>query len=72
MWRAFAVLLVYAGMVGAFNALLGTNYMYLCRKPGGGSLLDLLGPWPLYLVGGAAAALAMFAMLSFVARPRSE
>ena len=63
MWRAFAILIGYAALVGAMNALLGTNYMYLCRKPGGGSLLNLLGPWPVYLVGGAAAALALFALL---------
>lgn len=32
------------------NAIAGTNYMFLARKPEGGSLLDLLGPWPWYLL----------------------
>jgi hypothetical integral membrane protein (TIGR02206 family) len=64
MWRAFALLIGYATLVGAFNALFHTNYMYLCYKPGGGSLLDFLGPWPFYLAGGMAAALVLFALLS--------
>lgn len=39
-------------MVGAMtiNFIIGTNYGYLNRKPSGASALDLLGPWPLYLV----------------------
>jgi len=67
-WRAFAILAAYAAVVGALNAVLRTNYMYLCRKPGGGSILDFLGPWPIYLMGGAAAALVLFALLSIPAR----
>jgi hypothetical integral membrane protein (TIGR02206 family) len=70
MWRAFALLICYGALVGAFNAVFRTNYMYLCRKPGGGSVLDLLGPWPLYLFGGAGAALALFALLSVPTRRR--
>jgi hypothetical integral membrane protein (TIGR02206 family) len=68
MWRALAVLTGYAAIVGAFNAIFGTNFMYLCTKPAGGSVLDLLGPWPWYLCGGAAACLALFALLSIPLR----
>ncbi|PWV98460.1 putative integral membrane protein (TIGR02206 family) [Paenibacillus cellulosilyticus] len=32
------------------NTIAGTNYMFLARKPEGGSLLDILGPWPWYLL----------------------
>ena len=54
-WRAFAMLLGFAAVVGALNAVAGTNYMYLAHKPKNASVLDAMGPWPWYLVGGAAA-----------------
>ena len=41
---------VRAAVVMAFNALTGTKYGYLNRKPSVGSLLDLFGPWPGYVV----------------------
>lgn len=68
--RTFGLLLVYALGVGVFNAVFGTNYMYLCRKPQNVSLLDWLGPWPVYLAGGAAVGLALFALLWLPVRPR--
>jgi len=62
-WRSFALLLAYTAAVGGLNAVLGTNYMYLCRKPKNASLLDVFGPWPMYLAGGAATALGLFWLL---------
>jgi len=62
-WRAYAVLLGYAAAVGAFDAATGANYMYLRQKPHNASLLDALGPWPLYLLPAAAVALAGFWLL---------
>lgn len=69
-WRAFGMLLGFATLVGVINAVAGTNFMYLCRKPKGASLLDSLGPWPMYLVAGAAVALALFWLLWIPVRPR--
>jgi hypothetical integral membrane protein (TIGR02206 family) len=68
-WRAYAMLLGFAAAVGAINAVAGTNFMYLCRKPKGASLLDSLGPWPMYLIAGAAVALALFWLLWLPVRP---
>jgi hypothetical integral membrane protein (TIGR02206 family) len=70
MWRAFALLIGYAALVGVVNAVFRTNYMYLCQKPGGGSVLDFMGPWPWYLFGGAAATLTLFALLAIFVRRR--
>lgn len=33
------------------NPLLGTNYGFVMQAPAGGSILDLFGPWPWYLLG---------------------
>jgi hypothetical integral membrane protein (TIGR02206 family) len=71
-WRAFALLLMYAAVLGGVDALLGANYMYLCRKPKAASLLNAFGPWPVYLAGGAAAALALFWLLSIPVRAASR
>lgn len=62
-WRTFGLMAAYGAAVGAFDAIIGANYMYLCRKPLNPSVLDFLGPWPLYLLGGAAVGLALFWIL---------
>jgi hypothetical integral membrane protein (TIGR02206 family) len=68
-WRAFGMLLGFTALVGALDAVTGANFMYLSRKPKGASLLDSLGPWPIYLVAGAAVALVLFWLLWLPVRP---
>jgi hypothetical integral membrane protein (TIGR02206 family) len=70
-WRAFGMLLGFAAIIGAVNAMAGTNFMYLCRKPKNASVLDSLGPWPMYLIAGAAVAFALFWLLWLPVRPQS-
>jgi hypothetical integral membrane protein (TIGR02206 family) len=69
-WRAFALLLAYAALVGPVDRLSGANFMFLLRKPDAASPLDQMGAWPWYLVVGAAAALALFWLLWLPVRPR--
>jgi hypothetical integral membrane protein (TIGR02206 family) len=53
-WRSYrcavACTAAWLVLVMAFNGLTGTNYGYLNRKPSVGTLLDLFGPWPGYVV----------------------
>lgn len=57
-WRSyrFAVIatLVWAALIFTFNVIAGTNYGYLNRKPPTASVLDVLGPWPVYLLAEVA------------------
>lgn len=61
--RVIALTLGLAVVDSVVNLWTGGNYMFLRHAPGVHSLLDLMGPWPLYVVGAAALALLLFAAL---------
>ncbi|MBO9600342.1 MAG: TIGR02206 family membrane protein, partial [Cohnella sp.] len=66
-FKAIGWLHVLAVPAAITNAIAGTNFMFLARKPSSGSLLDLLAPWPWYLLQLEAVALVMcFALLGLV------
>lgn len=62
--RAFGITAGWAALVGLVNLALGTNYMYLRHKPIVPTLLDWMGPWPVYIGVGGAVALALFLALA--------
>jgi hypothetical integral membrane protein (TIGR02206 family) len=61
--RAFAATLALAAAAAVGCLATGGNYMFLRRKPAD-SLLDVLGPWPVYIGGAGLLAAAMFALLA--------
>lgn len=61
--RAMIFLNVYLVFVSAVNYGLGSNYMYTMGKPATASILDLMGPWPWYLVAAEVLALVIFVLL---------
>jgi hypothetical integral membrane protein (TIGR02206 family) len=70
-WRAFGLLLLYAVLIGAVNKIFHANYMYLCHTPTNPTLMDQMGPWPIYLVVSALLALTLFWLLYLPARVRT-
>jgi hypothetical integral membrane protein (TIGR02206 family) len=68
MWWVFALTLAWAAVAGLGDVITGGNYMYLASKPVHNSLLNVLGPWPLYIASAAGVALIMLAILTAIAR----
>ncbi len=68
-WRSYRVaVLVTIGwglVMFAFNQLEGTNYGFLNSKPLAASLLDVLGPWPWYLVSELVIGAGAWAMITW-------
>ncbi len=62
---AFALTVAWAGLALVGNAVTGANYGYLNRAPEGPSLLDVLGPWPLYLVWEAVLVASVWALMTW-------
>jgi hypothetical integral membrane protein (TIGR02206 family) len=61
--RVLGSLHVYALVVLGINALLGSNYLFITRKPDTASLIDVLGPWPWYVLVLDGIALGTFLLL---------
>ncbi|HEX7140536.1 MAG TPA: TIGR02206 family membrane protein [Vicinamibacterales bacterium] len=61
--RVAGLTLAYAAFVGVVDAVTASNYLYLRSKPPSATLLDVLGPWPVYIVFATLIGIAMFAIL---------
>jgi hypothetical integral membrane protein (TIGR02206 family) len=68
-WRSFRFAVgataLWVATVMSFKAVTGTNYGYLNRKPAVGTVLDLLGPWPGYVVIEVAAVTCLWALMTW-------
>jgi hypothetical integral membrane protein (TIGR02206 family) len=62
-----AVLLAFSGVMNFHPRSLWRPYRR--NKPGSASVLDMVGPWPWYLVSGAGIGLALFWLLWLPVRP---
>lgn len=62
--RAVGWTLVWLVVVFLLNAVLGSNYGYVNRKPSQATVLDVLGPWPVYVVAEMAVVLVAWAVIT--------
>jgi hypothetical integral membrane protein (TIGR02206 family) len=61
--RVLAFTVALAALDALVNLLTGGNYMYLRHAPAVPTLLDLMGPWPWYIVAATGVAVAIFLVL---------
>lgn len=50
-------------LVGIFNYAFDGNYFYIAHKPETASIIDFLGPWPVYILAMEAIALILFILM---------
>ena len=67
-WRVYALTACFAGLAAVATLATGGNYMFLRRKPVHGSLLDVMGPWPWYILTAAVLGWVIFLALDALAR----
>ncbi len=60
--NAFIALNGYFLLTIPINLLLDANYFWICGKPPTPSLLDIMGPWPWYILVGEVVALLHFGL----------
>lgn len=70
--RVFLWTNIYMVAVTGINLLIGSNYLYTIHKPPSASLMDVLGPWPWYLLSVELVALVLCLLmyLPFMLRDR--
>ncbi|MCM3174378.1 TIGR02206 family membrane protein [Paenibacillus sp. MER 99-2] len=66
-WRSVVASMVFVNVaalvVYIMDVILDANYMFLRHKPDTASVLDLLGPYPVYIIGEEILALVMFSLM---------
>lgn len=63
LWASVLIVNVYAGCIYLLNKRIGSNYLYIMKKPENASLLDFLGAWPRYLLWMEVFMIASFLIL---------
>jgi hypothetical integral membrane protein (TIGR02206 family) len=66
----FGISVAYQGFALLVNTLLKTNFAFASRPPDNPSLIDHLGPWPLYLFAMQGLALVLFLLLALPFREK--
>ncbi|NTV91554.1 MAG: TIGR02206 family membrane protein [Clostridiales bacterium] len=61
--RVLIITNLYAAIMLPFNLMTGGNYLFLRYKPAGGSILDMLGPWPWYILSLEGVAVILYLLL---------
>ncbi len=68
-WRSYRIAVLvtvtWAAATFAFNRITGTDYGFLNGKPHTPSLLDIMGPWPVYLPTGTTLILIVWALMTW-------
>jgi hypothetical integral membrane protein (TIGR02206 family) len=68
-WRSYrfvvVVTAVWAVITMTFNSIAGSNYGFLNRKPATSSLLDVMGPWPVYVLVATALVFGVWALMTW-------
>jgi hypothetical integral membrane protein (TIGR02206 family) len=77
-WRSLGKVIVYGNLyalvVFGINLLLGSNYLFIMHPPDTPSLIDMLGPWPWYILSleGIALLLCLLLYLPYALRDRRK
>jgi hypothetical integral membrane protein (TIGR02206 family) len=68
-WRSYRfvvwVTAAWAAVTFVFNRIADTNYGFLNGKPVTASLLDVLGPWPVYILTASALIVTVWALMTW-------
>jgi len=68
--RAYGLTMIYIVVIAALDLATGQNYLFLAHKPPEETLLDYMGPWPLYVMVALAIGLGLFYLLNWPFRGR--
>jgi len=68
-WRGYRWALlctyVWAAVMMVFNAIVGTNYGFVNNKPPSASILNVLGPWPVYVLAEGLILAVVWALITW-------
>jgi hypothetical integral membrane protein (TIGR02206 family) len=64
LWRVVGFTVGWMALAGGINLLTDGNYGFICHKPETASILDMMGPWPWYVLAMASLGLVVFGLLA--------